>query len=297
MMGSKIIGHKNILSQLNALNKNNICNTYIFLGQQGIGKEKVAKDFSRQILCNNVNFCQECPSCLTKDLSNHPDFIELASDPERKNIKINEIRELAQKLVLKPLKSSRRVCLINDFDQATHEAQNAFLKTLEDRNKNIAIILIVENLSTILPTIISRSQLVKFSPLTKQELTQFAIDCCPKLCENKFALEIAAGRPGKLKFLDESKNYFKALNAILVEKIDCQAALELSGKIYDKINIKDLIDDFLVYCSTRLLRIGLKEHVQKLLELREISESNANKRLLLDNVFLEILSFNDKINK
>ena len=142
MSFNNIIGNNNVKKILTkSLNNNTVLHSYMFIGQQGIGKSLLAKQFAKMILCQNYDLeeCNNCKSCVEFDGGNNPDFIYI--EPDGKVIKIEQIREMQNKVVEKPVNSGKKVYIINDADLMTKEAQNCLLKTLEEPPEYIVIIL------------------------------------------------------------------------------------------------------------------------------------------------------------
>jgi len=179
---SDIIGQNIIKNRLqNAIKNKHIAHAYIFQGEAGIGKTMMAKVFSKTLLCkeNGINSCDKCSSCIKFNSLNHPDFhIE---EKEGKSFKKEQVEEMMKKIRTLPYEEGKKVFLIKSADKMTIEAQNAFLKTLEEPPEDTIIILIVENTKGLLPTIISRSQILKFSPLKNQEIETYI--------ENKYNIQ------------------------------------------------------------------------------------------------------------
>ena len=170
-MFNNIIGNdknKELLKKL--IDSNNIAHSYMFIGNDSIGKMLFAKEFAKAILCmEKEKPCKKCKSCIEFDTKNNPDFIIL--EPEGKSIKIDQIRELTRKVYEKPVVSNRKVYIINDSNNMTKEAQNSLLKTLEEPPEYVTITLIASNDNMFLPTIKSRCTKVAFNKLSDIELT------------------------------------------------------------------------------------------------------------------------------
>ena len=138
-----------------SIRQNNILHSYLFLGTEGIGKQLIAKEFAKKILCfNKVENCK-CKSCISFDSSNHPDFFPVNTE-NSESIKVETVREITEKVYEKPILSEKKVYIINDCDKMTPEAQNCLLKTLEEPPEFTVIILITANENLILNTIKSR---------------------------------------------------------------------------------------------------------------------------------------------
>lgn len=164
-----ITGHeqqKNILRR--ALKNQRIAHAYLFEGPDGIGKKLTALAFVRALLCQNGTGCGDCPACRKVDHNNHPDIHLL--DAEGTSLKIDQIRSLQQKLSLRPLEGSYKICLIDGAEHFSPGAANALLKTLEEPQPNTLIILLTSHPERLLLTILSRCQRLPFSRLPKQQL-------------------------------------------------------------------------------------------------------------------------------
>lgn len=281
-----IYGHENTIKQLMDLKPEKLSSAYSFLGVQGLGKFLVASKFARKVLCDNFEPCEKCPNCLTKNLGNHPDYVVLPDEDERKSIKIEEIREVTQKLSLRPYKAKRKVCVLDNFDLATHDAQNSFLKTLEEPSGQTTIILIIEKMENILPTILSRCQVIKFLPFSKSEMLEFAKQNRIDINNELDIINLSFGRPGRL--LNFSKN--KETIADLRELVGAKSISEIFSKIKnlndDKVN--EVLDNLLAIKYTENSR-RKSNNIEKILEYKKLAKANVSKKLLLENLLLELI--------
>jgi len=108
--------------------------------------------------------CGDCRACKRIATGSHPDVRIVV--PAGAQIKIDQVRELQHELALSALEARARVAIFEDFDRATTEAMNALLKTLEEPPSNVVLILIAPEADVLLPTIVSRCQLIVLRPLT-----------------------------------------------------------------------------------------------------------------------------------
>ena len=172
MIFENIIGNeknKQILEQI--VQNNNIAHSYMFIGQESIGKLIFAKKFAKSIMCKSqIKPCNTCKSCIEFDTNNNPDFNII--EPQGNVIKIDQIRELIKKVYEKPIVSNKKVYIINDSNLMTKEAQNSLLKTLEEPPEYVTIILIAQNENLFLPTIKSRCTKILFNKLTDENLLE-----------------------------------------------------------------------------------------------------------------------------
>lgn len=198
-------GHQKIVSYLESLIKNkNVVRNYLFLGPAGVGKDYLAKQFTKALLCENFNgslnnleenkcFCQ---SCFKFDRNIHQDFIYLSSE-NNKEIGINWAKEIKRLVSFKPI-SLFRVVLINQANFLTDEAANAMLKIIEEPDSRTIFIFTAD--CEIKPTLVSRMEILKFNLLEKSEIKEIlekeGSDLNNDAREN--ILYLSDGRPGIL---------------------------------------------------------------------------------------------------
>ncbi|MCK8826705.1 DNA polymerase III subunit delta' [Natroniella acetigena] len=175
MAFNKVIGQNLAITILRKqLESDRLSHAYLFLGEQGVGKDIAAFEFAKAINCQekNTDACDQCISCRKADNQNHPDIIEIK--PDGKWIKIDQIRQLQREILYKPYESRWKIYLIHQADCLNLEAANSLLKILEEPPRYAIIILVLDSIENILPTILSRCQLVRFrllpDELIKQEL-------------------------------------------------------------------------------------------------------------------------------
>lgn len=251
MSFNNIIGNENVKSILTkSLNNKTVLHSYMFIGEQGIGKKQIAMQFAKMILCENYNDgeCNQCKSCIEFESSNNPDFKFI--EPEGKVIKIDQIRELQTKVAEKPVNSGRKVYLINDADLMTKEAQNCLLKTLEEPPEYIVIILIVSNENRVLTTIKSRCMKIHFDKINDQEIKKYLIETCGVNDLNNNILKMCDGSIGKclvikdrLEEYKEIENIFSNLNTSITKFVNSAEILYKN---------KESINDYLEYINVIL---------------------------------------------
>lgn len=179
--------------------------------------------------------------------------------PQGKQITINQIREI-KKLIIFAEKDPSLI-LINRFDLANFEAQNAFLKTLEEKSDKKIIVLTVENINKLLPTVISRCKIVDLTN-KKTQLNNIPVN----------------DQIAKLLQMVKSDTQFSFLGNNLIENINGEKAGEIIKDIItilkNSLNEKDQSAVFLI-------KKGLK--IKKLIE-----ENNLNPQLAIDNYLILI---------
>ena len=108
-----------------------------------------------------------------RDLKRHPDFYEIKKEEDKKNISIEQIRKLREKLGLRAFLGEYKVALIDEAESMTEEANNALLKTLEEPSEKTVIILITTNARSLPQTIVSRCQIIRFLPVNRKGILEF----------------------------------------------------------------------------------------------------------------------------
>ena len=169
-----VIGHSTKVELLKrALVNQRVNHAYLFVGAKGIGKEFVARQYAIALNCLNdkQNGCGTCRSCRKFLSSNHPDFQIIR--PTANSIVIEQIRNLQKDLVYKPYESKWKVYIIDEAEKMTLEAANSLLKTLEEPPKYAVMVLISSQKDALLPTLLSRCQLIQFSKLSKENVKAY----------------------------------------------------------------------------------------------------------------------------
>ncbi len=175
-----ILGHdKEITILKKALLNNKVAHSFLFVGPEGVGKRFAAVSLAKSLNCSAAadDFCGICQNC--KDIENvsYSDVFMLEPrEPESKGgdvnhetgiIKIDAVRDAQQRLYYRAIRGGKKICIVDGAEKMNKEAQNAFLKTLEEPPPDSVIILVVSDGATLLPTIVSRCQRVNFRPLPR----------------------------------------------------------------------------------------------------------------------------------
>jgi DNA polymerase-3 subunit delta' len=142
---------------------------YLFAGPAGVGKKLFARELAKAILCetakDRVDACDRCASCLLVEAGTHPDVISINRPEDKNEFPIAVIRDLTEKLAMKPARGGYKFAVIDDADDFNAESANALLKTLEEPPPRSVVILLATDSERQLPTILSRCQLIRFAPL------------------------------------------------------------------------------------------------------------------------------------
>ena len=203
MSWQEINGQEGAVSFLkDILSEGKFSGAYLFAGPEGVGKRLTAKNFTKVLNCQNrsekLDSCDQCSSCVKIDSFNHPDVSWVSRAEGAQKISISQIRNIKREIALKPYEAKTRVYVILKTELLTEEASNCLLKTLEEPPANALLILTISDMRKLLPTIISRCQLVKFSSLPTGEVEEILKSNHNQLPQSaSFLANFCEGRLGK----------------------------------------------------------------------------------------------------
>jgi DNA polymerase-3 subunit delta' len=153
--------------------KERIRHAYLITGPQGIGRRTLAIRLAQVLNCSQSPEpgmpCGACRACKLIERMQHPDFAVVQAPEAGKALKVDQIRELQRTLSLAPYEARTKVALLLRFEEANLNAANALLKTLEEPPAQVIMILTANDAETLLPTIVSRCELIRLRPLSLEQ--------------------------------------------------------------------------------------------------------------------------------
>jgi DNA polymerase-3 subunit delta' len=214
------------------IDRDRIPQTLLFAGLEGLGKATLARRFAGRILGSpekiehdDLNLDENLAMIASREklpadkrnddplvFASHPDFLTFPPDGPLRQLSIAQMRLLKERAQFKPLHGARRVFLIDQADRANEQAANSLLKILEEPPEHLILIMTANNVYDLLPTIRSRSVQLNFSPLTNEEMQDFARARGLQNAERRIAL--SGGSPGIAASLDIAL-FEKRRNAML----------------------------------------------------------------------------------
>ena len=253
MAGFKeIIGHKQEIAHLErAIETGKVSHAYIFNGEKGTGKHKLAAAFAETLQCQStgVRPCGECHSCRQAESGNHPDIIYIRHDKPA-SIGVEDIREqLAGDIQIRPYNGRYKIYIIADAEKMTVQAQNAILKTIEEPPEYAVVILLTTNEQILLDTIRSRCVVLNLKPVPDEQVKQYLMEQIqvPDY-EADICVAFAQGNIGKAVQLASSED-FAAIKSSAMRLIRSAGKMEISELIdfvkevqAYKISIEDYLD-------------------------------------------------------
>ena len=194
---------------------------YLFSGPPGLGRRTLALRFAQALNCPSPIepgvACGQCRDCRQIEAMQHADLhvVQAVDDQGKPRIggvlKVDQIRDVRRLLTYKPYQSKYRVALFLRFHEANDSAANALLKTLEEAPSYAVLILTADNPEQLLPTIVSRCEVLRLRPLKIQEVQQALEERGFEANQSKWIAHISGGRFGYARSLIGSE-------ALLVER-------------------------------------------------------------------------------
>jgi DNA polymerase-3 subunit delta' len=267
--------------------------------------------------------CENCHSCneISKQCSPDLKIIE----PIKGSIKIEQIREMRKEIGLKPFKSKKKIYIIDKAEKMTLEASNCLLKTIEEPPYYAIIILICSKIDPILPTIVSRCQIINFGLISSNKIKEFLLNKNSNLEKKKAEIisKLAQGSIGSASKLLSDKEYFIRREEILnylavispeeygadiftkvermVSEIDrIEEILEMIKLWYrDILIIKNTGDkEYVANCDkleilieksqiySQVILVGILDYLE---QIEEYLTRNVNTRLILERLYIKMV--------
>jgi DNA polymerase-3 subunit gamma/tau len=231
---SELVGQEHITTALaRALQKGTFAHAYLFTGPRGTGKTSIARILAHEI--NNLSYTDD---------SMHLDIIEIDAASNRR---IDEIRDLRDKVHLAPTSAKYKVYIIDEVHMLTKEAFNALLKTLEEPPEHVIFILATTEAHKLPETIISRTQRFAFKPvdleLVAKHLRSIAKKEGIKISDDALALVAAHGEGSfrdSIGLLDQVRNTANAVELTDVQGVLGIAPAELIAALLRALTTHDL---------------------------------------------------------
>ena len=173
---------------------------YLFAGPPGLGRRTLALRFAQALNCQTPIDagipCGQCRDCKQIEAMQHADLSIVQADAEGGTLKVDQIREARRSLTLKPYQANYRVALFLRFQEANDNAANALLKTLEEAPSYAVLILTADNPEQLLPTIVSRCEVLRLRPLNIENVQSALENSGIESSQAKLIAHISGGRFG-----------------------------------------------------------------------------------------------------
>ncbi|GAM16405.1 DNA polymerase III delta prime subunit [Mesobacillus selenatarsenatis SF-1] len=315
----------NVLKMIkNSIQKNRIAHAYLFEGMRGTGKKEISILLAKSINCQSpvdgYKPCESCLNCKRINHGNHPD-IHLV-EPDGLSIKKGQIQLLQEEFSKTGVESKNKLYSIVHADRMTTNAANSLLKFLEEPHAGTVAVLITEQAQQMLPTILSRCQLINFTPLSPGNMAEQLIangiqpQMAPLLAQLTNNLEEALEISNDDWFAQAQKIVLKLYEVLKKNSLEAMVALQENWFMHFKekeqidrgldlllLIFKDLLyiqlgkKDQVVYLneSSRLEQFALQtsgrrltEQMAAILEAKRKLHANMNPQLLMEELVLKL---------
>ena len=207
-MWDSVLGHEQNKEFLqNFLQREARPHALLFCGAEGLGKKKLALEFAKTFLCLNGKGDDGCEACRLLNFADgnisHPDFILVERLPEKRDLSIEQMRDLAKQAAFAPVLSKNKICIVEDADRLTEAAANSFLKLLEEPPVGWLIILLASSEDKLLTTILSRVVKLRFNPLAVADVKKLLLERGVAENESEVLARISEGSVGTALNLNE----------------------------------------------------------------------------------------------
>ena len=219
MYGYDIFHEKLMEGLIMNVRQSNPPHAYIFEGENGLNKLESARLYAAALACMGDNQpCGVCNSCVSAKGFNNPDIVIVKPDGDRKTIGAERIRELIVDAYTKPFLSKKKIYIFPDAQIMTEQAQNAFLKLLEEPPEYAVFIIIATNAELLLQTVRSRCVIVRFSQVDDKIVGEYVDKISPGNPKRDFIVKYCRGIPKNADAVinDES---FEELRRLSLEKL------------------------------------------------------------------------------
>jgi DNA polymerase-3 subunit delta' len=238
MAFSDIVGHQRQLETLRVgLMNGRLHHAYLFWGPEGIGKRTTAMAFAMALHCEDgppSDSCGQCRSCVSIAGGSHPDVHRVELKSQKKEISVEQVRQLQHHLSLRSLSGKGKVVIVDPAHLLNYHAQNSLLKTLEEPSEGSTIVLISKSRGGLLPTILSRCFQLAFVAPSSELVAELLVRKKGLSADQaRLLAAVSMGSPGEALasdpalYLERRHAWLERLSALAPG--DYRAVLELAG--------------------------------------------------------------------
>ena len=318
-MSTPFIGHNRQIDFINKTrSRGRLPHAYLFHGPAHVGKLTIARTLAQSFFCSEVkqhdmrSACGVCRTCRAISEYRDPNVIILDTEhtltskkENRKEIPIEDIRELKRVLSFAPQGNTMRLAIINEADKMSEDAANAFLKLLEEPGSRTLIILITSSAELLLPTIVSRTQAIGFFTVAQKDMHALLRALRPAAREeDEVLLTLAAGRPCVLiqlckdaSYAAQERSLARDIHHVFTNR-DMVSALRVSEQAAtDRALREKVISCIMMNLRQALIRpragassLAIAKTIARVDQIASLIDStNVNPRLGFDVIFLECM--------
>lgn len=276
----------------NSLESGRLHHAYLFCGPSGVGKGLAAKIYVQALNCHEFqgDGCTRCHDCRLIEDGTHPDVMQLL--PAGQEFSIDQVRRIKRELSYKPVMGRRKVCILLEVERLTKEAANALLISLEEPPPEVTFIMSTTNPYSLLPTLLSRCQVIRFGPIPRVEVQRALVSWGISKEEASSIAVLAEGSLGRAKeYIQNNIAEKQEMVAGWLREIEGGGPLSVFDVAKQIISFKEEIIEILkiiLYTLRKSLRPDLLLVVmERVIEIEKGIRMHLNLQLALEVMFLE----------
>jgi DNA polymerase III subunit delta' len=178
-----LVGHESTVELLrHSMSGERVSHAYLLTGPASIGKYTLALKFAQALNCTGASTftgtegqedgrpCGQCRTCRLIGEHRHPDVRTIQMPEDKREISIDQVRQVLHEAALKPYEARWKVYVIRDAEAMSEEAANCLLKTLEEPPPQVVLLVVASTPEALLPTIVSRCRALPMHPLPSAQV-------------------------------------------------------------------------------------------------------------------------------
>jgi DNA polymerase-3 subunit delta' len=257
-MFTKLAGNQRVKDLLKRmLESGRVPGALLFSGEEGIGKKLFAVELAKALNCRapiGIEACDQCATCVRISKFNYPQSdkaeewdqiirtdhadVGLVVAPKRV-LKVEQMRAIEREANYRPFEGKARVFLVDDAEKLNDSSANALLKILEEPPRTSHIVLITARPAILLPTIHSRCQVIRFSPVTISEIEEYLLrHKSIEATEARLRARLAGGSIARALASDVER--FRSQREVMLQVLE---ALAVTGSWDDLLSVAEQLSD------------------------------------------------------
>ncbi len=180
---------------------------WLLYGLKGIGKHSLAEQLAALVMCESGSACGQCHGCKMLVAESHPDVFRVGLIEGKRDLTIEQIRQVLNFLSLSGAGGTRRVVILDDAERMNAQAANALLKGLEEPSPGSVLLIVCSDLERLPATVRSRCMLQQCTPLQDKDVRAVLMQQHESMDEQhlNLAVQLAAGSPGAVACFQDVK--------------------------------------------------------------------------------------------
>lgn len=201
---TELLGHRAVEQRFSeAMDKGSLHHAWLLYGMNGIGKSLLAEKLAARLMCESHTACGQCHACHMLAAGSHPDVFHLGLIEGKRDLNIEQVREVLDFLSLSGAESQRRVVILDDAERMNGQAANALLKGLEEPSPGSLLLIVCADMMKLPATVRSRCLLQHCAPLPESEVRTVLQRLSVPDQYLGLAIELAAGCPGMVECMQD----------------------------------------------------------------------------------------------